>query len=92
MPLENVTRANRVISLGDPRAVSPGLLAGALSLGPILFRKEKTAMEVTIYKLFRAVAGLESGRNCSKCLEPIHPRDAFGLSESVCHPCRVVPS
>jgi hypothetical protein len=38
--------------------------------------------------LLRAFAGLEAGRSCRSCHEPIHPSDEFGMSESVCQPCR----
>jgi hypothetical protein len=42
----------------------------------------------SIYTLFRALAGLEAGRWCRTCHEPIAPRDGFGLSEGVCRACR----
>jgi hypothetical protein len=49
-------------------------------------------MEVSmIYKLIRTLFGYEAGRDCRRCREPIHPKDAFGLSESVCLPCRLDP-
>jgi hypothetical protein len=38
--------------------------------------------------LLRAMAGVEAGRACRSCHQPIHPRDEFGMSESVCGPCR----
>ena len=41
-----------------------------------------------LYSLFRAIAGLEAGRSCRRCADPIHPKDDFGMSESVCGPCR----
>jgi hypothetical protein len=41
-------------------------------------------MEVTIWKLVRTLAGVEAGCYCRRCNEPIHPRDGFGMSESVC--------
>lgn len=40
------------------------------------------------YKLFRAIAMLESGRDCRRCGEAIAPSDAFGVSEGVCAACR----
>jgi hypothetical protein len=42
----------------------------------------------TFWRFFRSLAGDESGRWCRRCGESISPRDAFGLSESVCPPCR----
>jgi hypothetical protein len=42
----------------------------------------------TIYDTIRALVGLESGRSCRRCNESIPRTDAFGLSESVCRPCR----
>ena len=39
---------------------------------------------MTIYRLIRSLAGLESGRNCRVCGDPIERADAFGLSESIC--------
>ena len=41
-----------------------------------------------IYRLIRSIVRLESGRNCRSCDEAIDRSDAFGLSESVCVPCR----
>lgn len=41
-----------------------------------------------LYRLFRAIAGLEAGRDCRSCNESITPRDYFGMSEGVCAPCR----
>jgi hypothetical protein len=40
------------------------------------------------YKLMKALAGLESGRECRVCRQTISPKDDFGLSEGVCEPCR----
>ena len=40
------------------------------------------------WRLFRALAGNESGRSCRCCGESILRADAFGLSEGVCRPCR----
>jgi hypothetical protein len=45
-------------------------------------------MTTTVWKVLRAFAGLETGRPCRCCKESIPARDAFGMSEGVCHPCR----
>jgi hypothetical protein len=45
-------------------------------------------MSNTVFKLFRALAGMEAGRCCRKCGESILGNDPFGLSEGVCRPCR----
>jgi hypothetical protein len=45
-------------------------------------------MSKTVYRLFRAMAGVESGRCCRTCGESILREDRFGLSEGVCSPCR----
>lgn len=42
----------------------------------------------TTWKWLRALAGLESGRWCRSCEEPIPSGDPFGMSEGVCRPCR----
>jgi formylmethanofuran dehydrogenase subunit E len=42
----------------------------------------------TMYKVIRAMFGLEAGRSCRRCGEPITTHDAFGMSEGVCAPCR----
>jgi hypothetical protein len=42
-----------------------------------------------IYKLFRAMALLDSGVPCRRCGEGIERDDEFGLAEGVCSPCRV---
>ncbi len=41
-----------------------------------------------IYSLLRSIVRIEAGRSCRTCSESISPRDPFGLSEGVCHPCR----
>jgi formylmethanofuran dehydrogenase subunit E len=41
-----------------------------------------------VYKLFRALAGLEAGRTCRSCGEAILAQDAHGLGEGVCKSCR----
>jgi hypothetical protein len=41
-----------------------------------------------IYSFFQALTGIEAGRWCRHCHEPIARKDAFGLSEGVCAPCR----
>jgi hypothetical protein len=43
---------------------------------------------MSVWRFFRSMAGLESGRWCRDCSEPIGRRDQFGLSEGVCCPCR----
>ena len=45
-------------------------------------------MPKTIWNLMRSLAGMESGRWCRGCGESIDRGDLFGLSESVCGPCR----
>jgi hypothetical protein len=45
-------------------------------------------MSKTVFKLFRALAGMEDGRCCRSCGEPILRDDPFGQSEGVCRPCR----
>jgi hypothetical protein len=45
-------------------------------------------MSVTVWKLFRALAGAEAGRSCRRCGEAILTDDPHGLSEGVCRPCR----
>jgi hypothetical protein len=40
-----------------------------------------------VYKFLRALAGLESGRDCRVCRGTISAKDLFGLGE-VCEPCR----
>jgi formylmethanofuran dehydrogenase subunit E len=41
-----------------------------------------------IWKIMRALAGVEHGSNCRKCGESIQRNDPFGRSERVCMPCR----
>ena len=41
-----------------------------------------------VWKIMRALAGVENGADCRSCGEAIHPHDAFGRSERVCTPCR----
>ncbi len=43
---------------------------------------------MTFWRFFRAMAGVESGRWCRSCREPIGTDDPFGRSEGVCAPCR----
>jgi hypothetical protein len=45
-------------------------------------------MAEQMWKLFRALAGGESGRWCRRCDESIPADDPFGFSEGVCRPCR----
>jgi hypothetical protein len=40
-----------------------------------------------IHKIFLAMAGRYSGRDCRRCAEPIDGRNAFAMSEGVCGPC-----
>ena len=42
------------------------------------------------WRVFRALAGRESGRSCRCCGEAILSGDPFGRSEGVCRPCRGV--
>jgi hypothetical protein len=39
--------------------------------------------------LFLALVGLAAGRKCRSCSEEILRDDQFGLSEGICHSCRV---
>ena len=48
-------------------------------------------MATTVWKLLRGLAGLESGRSCRCCSEPILAADPFGMSEGVCRTCRLAP-
>ena len=48
-------------------------------------------MTVTIWNVFRAMAGLEYGRRCRSCAESILAEDRFGMSEGVCRACRSAP-
>jgi hypothetical protein len=41
-----------------------------------------------LHTIILAIAGVEGGRACRACGDPIHPRDDFGLSEYVCRSCR----
>jgi hypothetical protein len=41
-----------------------------------------------IYKLFRAMALLDSAVQCRTCGQGIERKDEFGLAEGVCEPCR----
>ena len=43
---------------------------------------------MTVWNVIRAVAGFETGRACRSCRENIPAGDAFGMSESICSPCR----
>lgn len=52
-------------------------------------RTERSSSEITVYSLMRAMAGIESGRHCRSCHEPIDRHDRFGMSEAVCSACRV---
>ena len=43
---------------------------------------------MTVWRFFRSLAGMEFGRWCRSCGEPIARGDRFGHSEGVCSPCR----
>jgi formylmethanofuran dehydrogenase subunit E len=45
-------------------------------------------MARTVWFTLRALYGLETGRSCRACGEPISSHDAFGSSEGVCKHCR----
>lgn len=46
-------------------------------------------MQLDMWNLVRSMAGIETGRNCRRCNEPLERRDGFAMSEAVCAPCRV---
>ncbi|MDP9069466.1 MAG: hypothetical protein M3N53_14150 [Actinomycetota bacterium] len=46
-------------------------------------------MELTVWNVMRSMAGIETGRDCRRCQEPLSRRDGFAMSEGVCSPCRV---
>jgi len=43
---------------------------------------------MTVWRFFRSLTGIEAGRWCRVCREPIARNDRFGQSEGVCEPCR----
>ena len=43
---------------------------------------------MTMFRVLRALVGLDSGRDCRTCSEPVARTDHFGLSEGVCASCR----
>jgi hypothetical protein len=43
---------------------------------------------LTFWSFFRSLAGLESGRWCRRCSEPIRRHDTFGRGEGICTACR----
>ena len=45
-------------------------------------------MRSAFHKMLLALAGVESGGSCRRCGEAILKSDSFGVSESVCRPCR----
>ena len=45
-------------------------------------------MRITVRKLLRSFAGVETGTSCRTCGDAISRRDFHGQSESVCRPCR----
>jgi hypothetical protein len=46
-------------------------------------------MTMTVWKVLRALTGVERGRSCRGCGEAILVKDGFGMSEGVCSPCRL---
>ena len=40
------------------------------------------------WNVIRAMVGLDAGRACRTCTEPLTTADPFGMSESVCRSCR----
>ena len=45
-------------------------------------------MANNVWKIMRALAGVEHGAHCRSCGESIERHDPFGRSERVCTPCR----
>jgi hypothetical protein len=45
-------------------------------------------MTMTVWSVLRALTGVEHGRCCRNCGEPILRKDLFGMSEGVCSACR----
>lgn len=45
---------------------------------------------MTVWNVVRALVGLETGRSCRRCRDPIPRSDLFGASEGVCVSCRAV--
>jgi hypothetical protein len=41
-----------------------------------------------VWKIMRALTGVEHGSDCRSCGESIQRHDSFGRSERVCGPCR----
>jgi hypothetical protein len=54
-------------------------------LAPILL---EDSMANHVWKIMRALAGVEHGSSCRTCGESIQREDPFGRSERVCTPCR----
>jgi len=48
----------------------------------------RTITSNNTWLVFRALAGLETGRHCRSCGEAILRADLFGRSEGVCAACR----
>lgn len=45
-------------------------------------------MTTRVWRVIRAMARLEGGRECRGCGESLTAGDPFGMSEAVCGPCR----
>jgi hypothetical protein len=45
-------------------------------------------MANSVWKIMRALVGVENGSDCRSCGDSIQREDPFGLSERVCSPCR----
>jgi hypothetical protein len=45
-------------------------------------------MANSVWKIMRALTGVEHGSDCRSCGESIERQDRFGRSERVCAPCR----
>jgi hypothetical protein len=41
-----------------------------------------------VYDVVRAFVGIDTGRRCRRCADPIGRGDALGFSEAVCRVCR----
>lgn len=46
-------------------------------------------MQLDMWNLVRSMTGIETGRNCRRCDEPLERRDGFAMSEAICAPCRI---
>jgi hypothetical protein len=50
--------------------------------------RRNDAMTMTVWRVLRALTGVERGRSCRNCGEAILAKDPFGMSEGVCNACR----